>query len=179
MADKEKNNSKKWYLLLLLLLLLITVASVTVSVVTVLRGSEKKPPDYLLPPDDTNAETMGGETPDDTMAPPSEGGSAISIHYSDKISISLASGKATMRLGNPKKSLASMSASIIVQNVVIFESGLLRPGYVLRETDIPQEKLAMLSEGKYNGIFRLSFYDESGEKSIVQSEIPVEITVKA
>ena len=176
--EEEEEKSKKRYLLLLLLLLLIIMTLVAGMFMLISdRNRPVDPPDYQLKPDDTNAETMTGD-PDDKLEAPSQGGSAVSIQYSDKLSINLSTGKMTLQLGNPHKSLSSMTVKIIVQNVTIFESGLLRPGHQLRELTLPKDTLKMLSEGKYNGKFSLNFFNEDGEKSIVESDIPVTSTVK-
>lgn len=177
--EEEEEKSKKKYLLLLLLLLLIIMTLVAGMFILISdRNRPVDPPDYQLKPDDTNAETMPGDPDDDKLEAPSGGGSAVSIQYSDKISINLSTGKMTLKMGNPYKSLSSMTVKVIVQNVTIFESGLLRPGHQLRELTLPKDTLKMLSEGKYNGKFSLQFFNEEGEKSIVESDIPVTITVK-
>ena len=63
------------------------------------------------------------------------------------------------------------------KEVVIAQSDKLPPGYMLRTMKLLDT--AKLSAGGYNGRFNVLFYDpDNGERAIVNTNIPITITVK-
>ena len=139
----------------------------------------KYPPPYFPPTEiDDNAVPLG-DGKDEKMTS-SAGGGAVSMTYSDKVEILLASNQANIDFQNPSKSTSNMVLQLYVvsggQEVMIAESGLLPPGVKLEKMNLLGT--AGLSLGNYNGKFKVLYYNpETGEKAIVNTEAPVKMTV--
>ena len=124
--------------------------------------------------EDDNTEKMQSE----------EGGGAVSLTYSLGTSLSLSTGEISLRFDNPNASNQNVALTFYVLNgserVKIAESGQLVPGTRLSALQFIQNS-AVLAEGEYEGLFLVSFYDEStGEKARVETEITdVKLTVTA
>ena len=66
-----------------------------------------------------------------------------------------------------------------IQDRVIFQSGRLVSGHQLNKINLSETATSMLQPGGYDGCFQVFYYDqESAEKAIVNTEIPVSIQVK-
>ena len=78
---------------------------------------------------------------------------------------------------NPARSNQDMKLEIVIDGKAIVASGKLEPGYkVDKLSGVDTDKL---SAGTYEGKFVVSYYNaQSGEKAVVNTEIPVTITVK-
>ena len=130
-------------------------------------------PDHPLPPVDASATLL---TDDDTEKKESvDGGGSVSMIYTTEASLNLSTGKADMYFKNPNASNHDVTIELYIASegneVLIAESGLLKSGYGLYELSFIEDS-AQLSEGVYNGIYRVSYYNpETGERSIVQSDI--------
>ena len=130
-------------------------------------------PDHPLPPVDASAAPL---TDDDTEKKESvDGGGSVSMIYTTEVSMNLSTGKAGMHFKNPNASNHDVTIELFIaaegKEVLIAESGLLKAGYGLYELSFIEDS-AQLSEGVYNGIYRVSYYNpETGERSIVQSDI--------
>ena len=85
-----------------------------------------------------------------------------------------------MMFGNPQRSNQNMTVSISVQDVIIAESGLLEPGNRISTIYLNKTGAEMMvNEGVYNAKFVVEFYDAlSGEKAMVNTEIPIKLTAK-
>ena len=169
---------------------LIGVLVVLVGIIILLltRSCQKQPegPNKVLAPDypsmdvDKNADKI----PDDesTKADVSQGGGSVTISFTDNVKYSLASGEVSLYYQNPNASTHNVVVQVILTSgedeYLLAQSGILEPGYQV--TSLQAEKdLPALSEGGYNGKLKLLFYDpETGERAIVDTDIPCTVTVE-
>ena len=165
--------------LLIPILSIVTCTAVTITVYTVWF----REPDVILTPDyapeetEPNAEVIPGD--DDTKLEMEDGGGAIGIEYIAGVTIDLSEKKASLQFANPGKSTQDMVLQIVIQDVIVAQSGRLEPGYQLKELALLKDAEKMLSEGGYDGKFVILSYDpESGEKAMVNTEAAITITVK-
>ena len=79
---------------------------------------------------------------------------------------------------NPTKSNQDMVLCLVINDVVVLQSGRLTPGNKVSELNLIDGIEKRLDEGGYNGKFVVFYYDRtSGEKAMINTEIPVEVTV--
>ena len=169
-------------------LIVLLIVLVAVIVLLLLRSCQKQPegPNKVLEPDyntiskDENADKI----PDDnsTKADVSQGGGSVTISFTDDVKYSLSSGEVSLYYQNPTASTHHVVVQVIIINgedeYLLAQSGILEPGYqvttLTAAKDAPQ-----LSEGGYNGKLKLLFYDpETGERAIVDTDIPCTVTVE-
>ena len=133
-------------------------------------------PDYAPQEMEQHAESI----PDDEggkMDTP-EGGGSVSLTYSNKVTIDLSDKMASLYFANPGKSNQDMVIQIAIQDTVILQSGTLVPGQQVKLLDLMEGAEKQLSPGGYEGKFIVLYYDQtSGEKAMVNTEIPITITV--
>lgn len=132
----------------------------------------------VLPPDEApTAEENAIPTGDDGTAKMDQpkGGGAVNITYSDQVTISLSDRTAHLFFSNPSRSNQGMVVEIIIQGTTVVQSGSLAPGNKV-ET-LPLLDTAKLSPGKYEGKFHVLFYNEDGTQALLNTEIPISITV--
>ena len=175
--NKEVDNSSKWHkrititlliIIIILLLLLLKQCSAEVPVLN---------PDYPPQEIEENAQPIPGGS--NEKFEHSEGGGAVRLTYSDKVTINLTDKQAKLHYLNPSSSTQDIMIRIIIQEQVIAQSGRLLPGYQLRELDLITDVEKMLSEGTYKGKFEIYFYDpETNERAMLNAEAPVTITVQ-
>lgn len=137
-------------------------------------------PDYELVKPDPNASAIPGQDKPETP-PASQGGGSMSLIYSDQVSVDLATGKVGLFYQNPSDSTHSIVVQIIIQRgeeqYLVAESGSIDRGFML--TELTMAKDMQLSQGVYEGVMKLLFFDPlTGERAVVDTNIPVEITVK-
>jgi hypothetical protein len=176
-----KNESKpeyghhKWIVILLLLLLAVTV-SITVWALFFRDTTTTLAPDYAPQQVEENAETIEDESEGEKLEQ-QEGGGAVSLTYSREVEIDLSEKKAKLLFANPGKSNQDMMVQIIIQDTAILQSGLLSPGYQVTTLDLFDK--VELSSGTYEGKFVVYYYQrDTGEKAMLNTEIPLTITVK-
>ena len=164
-----ESNKKKWTILIALLLL-ITIAAVSVTIWALFF----REPETILPPNHTPIDGDSDEKMD-----VEEGGGAVSLTYSNKVTIDLSNEKATLMFANPGKSVQDMVVQVIVQDTVLVQSGRLTPGNQVTTLDLLDGAAKKLSPGIYEGKFLISYYDpDTGEMAVVNTEIPITITVQ-
>ena len=157
-------------------LILILVLIAFVSALVAFWAVFLRDPTPVLPPDELpSLETNAIPTEDEAKMDQPEGGGSVNITYSDQVSISLSGQEVGLYFSNPSRSNQSMVLEIIIQDVTVAQSGALPPGYLV-ET-LPLLGTAKLSAGTYEGKFHVLFYDSEGGKAILDTEIPVNITV--
>ena len=164
--------------LLILLLLLITLSAVCVTVWALFfrDSGPALAPDYAPQEMEQNAESIPDDS-DEKMAKP-EGGGSVSLTYSNKVTIDLSDKAAALYFANPGKSNQDMVIQIVIQDTVILQSGTLSPGNQVKILNLLEGAEDMLQPGGYEGKFIVLYYDlTSGEKSMVNTEIPVTINV--
>ena len=177
MENKEKKQDKsKWLILLLLLITLIAVCVTVWALFFRDAGGVALAPDYAPQQREQNAETIPDDSGEKLEAP--QGGGAVSLTYSTQVTIDLSDQVASLYFANPGKSNQDMLVQIVVQDVVLTQSGVLEPGYQVKLLDLFEGSADLLSPGGYEGKFVILYYNqESGEKAMVNTEIPVTITV--
>lgn len=179
MAETEniqQENKKKGLLIVLLLLIAAAAIGIAIWAVCFRKPAVVLAPDYA-PRRETNAEAIEGDEEEKMEQP--EGGGAVSLTYSDKVTVSLSDGMATLMFANPGKSNQNMVLQIVIQDQVILQSGAIEPGNQVTELELLPDAGQMLEPGGYDGTFTIYYYDpDSGEKALVNTEIPIQITVE-
>ena len=133
-------------------------------------------PDYAPQNKEENAETIPDDTGDKMENP--EGGGAVSLTYSNEVTIDLSDKAAAIYFANPGKSNQDMVIQIAIQDTIILQSGTLSPGNQVKLLNLLEGAEDMLQPGGYEGKFIVLYYDQtSGEKSMVNTEIPITINV--
>lgn len=176
MVDNKKENKKKRLLILLLLLITIIAVGVSVWAIWFRDSAPILAPDYAPQQLEENAEPIGDDG-DEKLSQP-EGGGAVGLTYAKEISISLSDKSATLLFANPTKSNQDMVFQLVIDDVVILQSGRLEPGNRVTTLNLLDGAEKRLDAGGYNGKFVVLYYDcASGEKAMVNTEIPVTVTV--
>ena len=175
MIAQNENKRKR---LLILILLFITIIAVGVSIWAIwFRDTASVlAPDYAPQQIEENAEPIGDDN-DEKLSQP-EGGGAVSLTYSKEVSISLADKTASLVFANPTKSNQDIVIQLMINDTVILQSGRLTPGNRVAALNLLDGAEKRLAAGGYNGKFVVLYYDRtSGEKAMVNTEIPVTVTV--
>lgn len=173
MRDVLKKHKFK---IIVILALFITVAATSVTIITLMNNNKTViSPDFAPIEKETYAQILNDD--DKEKLQQQEGGGAVSLTYSKDVTIDATEKTATLLFENPAKSNQNMVLQIVVKDTVIAQSGLIEPDYGIN-------KLALfdnidLQEGEYEGNFNVLYYDaETGEKAILNTEIPISIVVK-
>lgn len=176
------NLSKKATTIIIAILALITVAALGVTMWALfLREPDDSnkvilAPDYAPQNKEENAETIPDDTSDKMENP--EGGGAVSLTYSNEVTIDISDKAAALYFANPGKSNQDMVIQIAIRDTVILQSGTLSPGNQVKLLNLLEGAEEMLQPGGYEGKFIVLYYDQtSGEKSMVNTEIPITINV--
>lgn len=179
MNQNKKTNRTT---IIVTILALITVAAVCVTVWALfLREPDDNNkvilnPDYAPQNKEENAETIPDDTGDKMENP--EGGGAVSLTYSNEVTIDISDKAAALYFANPGKSNQDMVIQIAIQDTIILQSGTLSPGNQVKLLNLLEGAEDMLQPGGYEGKFIVLYYDQtSGEKSMVNTEIPITINV--
>lgn len=164
--------------LLIALLSLITVSAVGVTLWAVFIR-DRQPvlaPDYVPVEQETHAEAIPGDTGEKMES--GKGGGSVSLSYSDEATIDLSDRQATVMFANPGKSNQDMVLQVVIQDTVIIQSGTLSPGNRVTTLDLLPGAEKQLVPGGYEGKYVVFYYDETtGEKAMVNTEIPISITI--
>ena len=176
--DKKLNKTT----IIIAILAVITVAALCVTMWALfLREPDDSnkvilAPDYAPQNKEENAETIPDETSDKMENP--EGGGAVSLTYSNEVTIDISDKAAALYFANPGKSNQDMVIQIAIRDTVILQSGTLSPGNQVKLLNLLEGAEEMLQPGGYEGKFIVLYYDQtSGEKSMVNTEIPITINV--
>lgn len=164
--------------ILIAVLLCITVLALSTAVWALFfrQNSERLMPDYAPVAAEANATPIPGDPDAGNRA--ESGSGSVSLTYSDLVSISLSSGKVQLLFANPGKSNQDMVLQLEIRDARIFRSGRLTPGHRVTELELDVGAAELLMPGGYEGEFLVSFYDpDSGEKAVVNTRIPVTVTV--
>lgn len=173
-STQEKDKSKA--LIRILLLITIAAAAVTVWALFFRDTTPELTPDYAPRQEEERAEPIPDDSEEKLEHP--EGGSSVSLSYSKEVSIGLEEKTAELIFANPGKSNQDMVLQIVIRDTIIAQSGTLKPGNQLSELELLEGAEKQLSEGAYDGKFNVLYYDQkTGEKAIVNTEIPVTVTV--
>ncbi len=165
---------------LILLLLAVTLAAVAVTVWALFFRAPAVvlAPDYAPQETEAHAETIGDDTGEKMDQP--QGGGSVSLTYSKDVTIDLSDKRAQLYFANPGKSNQDMVVQIVIQDTVLVQSGLLTPGNQVTQLDLLSGADRQLAPGGYEGKFVVLYYDPvSSEKAILNTEIPLTITVQS
>lgn len=185
--EKENEEKKKGALILgkkekifLIIIALITVAAIGVTIWALFF---RKPDDSGLTPDyapqetESNAESMPDNGNDKLESP--DGGGAVALSYTKNVTIDLSEEKAVLNFGNPSESNQDVLVQIVIQDNILVQSGRLTPGHKVSQLNLLEGKAKLLKAGGYEGKIVVLLYDqESGEKAMLNAEIPVTIKVQ-
>lgn len=172
----EKSDRKSRWIILLLLLLLLIAIGVTLWALF-FREETTLTPDYAPRREDKYAQSLDDQG--DKKLEQVQGGGAVSLTYSTKVTVTLDDGMASVYFANPSKSNQDMVLQLVVQDVILAQSGKLSPGKQLDTLELLEGAASRLQPGGYNGQFVVLFYQpDTGEKTIVNTEIPVDVTVQ-
>ena len=176
--DKKLNKTT----IIIAILAVITVAALCVTMWALfLREPDDSnkvilAPDYAPQNKEENAETIPDDTSDKMETP--EGGGAVCLTYSNEVTIDISDKAAALYFANPGKSNQDMVIQIAIRDTVILQSGTLSPGNQVKLLNLLEGAEEMLQPGGYEGKFIVLYYDQtSGEKSMVNTEIPITINV--
>ncbi len=172
---EDRDNKKKILIIILIILLLVTIG-ITVWAIWFRDTTPVLAPDYAPQETEENAEPIDGDTSGDKLQQ-QQGGGAVSLTYSKDITIDFSEKQAKIMFANPKKSNQDIIIQIVIQDTVVAQSGLLKPGYQITTLDLFDK--VKLSNGKYDGKFVVLYYQQdTGEKAMLNTEIPLKITVE-
>ena len=174
---QEPDNKRVFFVILLLFLSIVTIIAAVVIVLTLQSGnSSVLAPDYAPRETEKNAEPIGDDG--DSKLDQPDGGGAVSLTYAKEVRIRLSEKTAQLLFANPTKSNQDMLLQLVINDTVILQSGRLTPGNRVSELELLAGMEKRLSAGGYNGKFVVLYYDRtSGEKAMVNTEIPVTVTV--
>lgn len=176
MDGNKKENKKKYLLILLLLLITVTAVAVSVWAIWFRDSAPVLAPDYAPRQIEENAEPIGDDG-DEKLSQP-EGGGAVGLTYAKEVAISLSDKNAAIMFANPTKSNQDMVLQLAIDDVVVLQSGRLEPGNRVSSLGLLDGAEKRLTAGGYNGKFVVLYYDRtSGEKAMLNTEIPVTVTV--
>ncbi len=182
MKQDTRRHTKRWakhqqQKMLILGLAAVSVICLGVAVWALFfREKTVLTPDYAPPKEEVNAETIPDDEGGKLEQP--EGGGSVSLTYSRDVSIKLGEKQAGLLFANPGKSNQNMVLQIVIQETIVAQSGTLKPGNQLQKLDLLAGADKQLTEGVYEGNFNVLYYDpETGERAIVNTEIPITITV--
>lgn len=171
---EKKDNSKK--LIPILAVITVIALGVTVWALFFRESGPVLAPDYAPQEEEQHAETIPNDDGEKMEQP--DGGGSVSLSYSREVTIDLGEETAKLYFANPGKSNQDIVLQLVVQDQVILQSGTLKPGNQLTSLELLNGAAKMLSEGGYEGKFVVLYYHpETGEKAVVNTEIPVSITV--
>ena len=172
--DTKKDKSK----LLILLMFAITLAAVCVTIWALFFRSPAQvlSPDYAPIEEEKYAESIPNDSGEKSKS--EEGGGSVSLTYSNQVFIDLSDRKASMHFANPGRSNQDMVVQVLIQDVMIVQSGTLKPGNQVTALDLLEGAAEKLTPGGYDGKFAVFYYSpDNGEKAIVNTEIPIQIAV--
>lgn len=176
MDGNKKENKKKYLLILLLLLITVTAVAVSVWAIWFRDSAPILAPDYAPRQIEENAEPIGDDG-DEKLSQP-EGGGAVGLTYAKEVTISLSDKNAALMFANPTKSNQDMVLQLAIDDVVVLQSGRLEPGNRVSSLGLLDGAEKRITAGGYNGKFVVLYYDRtSGEKAMLNTEIPVTVTV--
>ena len=171
-------ENKKQTKIVILILLLVAVLCLCIAVWALFfRETTVLAPDYAPQQEEEMAETIPDDTEEKLEKP--QGGGSVSLTYAREVTVDLSEETASLYFANPGRSNQDIVLQIVIQDTVVVQSGTLKPGNQVSALSLLSGAKDKLAEGVYNGNFNVLYYDpQTGEKAIVNTEIPITITVK-
>lgn len=176
MKKERKPLDKKQVIIIILSVVLAVTIGITIWALFIRDTSPALAPDYAPQKTEENALPIDGDTDGIKLQQP-QGGGAVSLTYSKDVTIDLSEKSVSLMFANPSKSNQDMMVQIVIQDTVVAQSGLIIPGYQIKKIDL--FKKAKLSAGSYDGKIAVYYYQQdSGEKAMINTEVPLKITVQ-
>lgn len=167
---------KKTILIYILLLITVIAVAVTVWALFFRTPDVQLAPDYAPVATEQYAQPIPGDKGEQPQVKPGSG--SVSLTYSNEVEIDLSNRKAELLFANPGRSNQDMVLQIVIQDTVILQSGRITPGNQVTQLELPSDSVSILSPGGYEGSFFVFYYDQnSGEKAMVNTEVPISVTV--
>lgn len=175
--NTRQNGKKKWlFLLLMLLLITFSCMCVTLWVLLFKDADIVLTPDYAPQEIEVNQTPIGGD--DSSKMETEDGGGAASLLYSSYVTIDLSEKQAVLMVANSGKSMQDMVVQIVIQDQIVAQSGRLTSGNKVTILNLLNGAEKKLTVGGYDAEFVVLYYDpDTGEKSIVNTEIPISVSV--
>lgn len=175
--EEERQRRVKRRTVILLLLLLLLLLTSCGGILYSLLNREILAPDYAPQDVEWRAEDM--EEGAGAKLPQPEGGGASSLIYTTQVVIDASLEEAQLFMGNPGKSNQDIVLQLVVKDTLIIQSGTIKPGKKVETMDLLDGAASRLRPGGYDGLYIVSFYNNTGEKAMLDSEIPVTVNVIA
>lgn len=172
MTAETQQKKKKWIIALLLL-----IAVNLVLCFFLFREDATLAPDYAPVDEEQYAQDLGDGS--DGKMQQERGGGAVSLTYTTAVQIDADKKQASLYFANPSKSNQDIVLQVVVHDVVIAQSGKISPGKKVEKLDLIPSGAKQLQSGGYDGEFVVLYYQpDTHEKTIVNTEIPVKVTVE-
>ncbi len=170
---RNKRRGMKALLILLILLLLLLLF----LCIWMLRfRTPTLAPDYAPPKEDSHATEIEGD--DENKLEKPEGGGAIGMTYLRDVTVDLSEKRVYLLYQNPGRSNSDVMVQVVVQDVVIAQSGRIEPGKQIQRIDLLPGTARLLEEGGYDAQLAVFFYDPvTAERSLLQTQGEVYLTV--
>ncbi len=180
-ANAPQSGKGKWLPLLvgLMAVFMAVCIGTTVWAVFIRKPVLALAPDYAPQQVEENATAIQGDTSKKAEAP--KGGGSVTLSFSSGVTVDLSERKAHLYYGHVGESNHDLILQLVIQDTVIAQTGVIKPGYQVTEVELLSnvQQDILLSPGVYEGKFVLLFYHpETGEKAMMNSEIPQTITVQ-
>ena len=165
----------RWAFLILFFGLIGTLLAMIVLLLC-LMFQHKTPVINPLPSTDPNLETIGDPTdPSGGTGNEDNLGGSVSMIYSLKAKLDLASGNINILFQNPKNSTHHVVLEMYLLNgddrVLIASSGRIPGGSALSQMQMLADS-AVLTAGTYDALYKVVYYDpNTGERALVETEI--------
>lgn len=176
----------------LIAIAVITAAAATIATIVIVQNNNDdtdivSEPNTVLVPEsapttDNNAIEISNDGEVSKLESP-EGGGSVSITYSTEVNVSLANSNVSVYFENPAQSNQNMVLQVILtqnetEKYLVSQSETLEAGYLLRTMTLDESIKSMLGEGSYKGLLNILYFNpETGEKAVVNTNIPINITV--
>ena len=159
---------------------LLTVLAVLVAlIIGVAAGSLLIPKTGHLPPDRAPEQDPNAVPYEEDTTTQSGKGGSVTLRYQAAAEIDRESGVVSIIFVDPASSNQGLVIQLLIQGEVLAESGLLPPGTAVYTLELLPGAADRLEPGDYDGSFLVSYYDtESGQRSVLQTEAEICVTVK-
>lgn len=171
-GTQPKKKKRKWIIILLILIAVDLVLWAFLS-----RDNSTLAPDYAPVDEEQYAQDLGDGS--DEKMQQEKGGGAVSLTYTTAVQIDAEKKQTSLYFANPSKSNQDIVLQVVVHDVVIAQSGKISPGKKVEKLDLISSGAKQLQSGGYDGEFVVLYYQpDTHEKTIVNTKIPVNITVE-
>ena len=177
--EQPSARNKRGIRILIAALIMITLVCAGITVYLLNRDDQTAAPTYAPQQIDDNARELDNSG-DEEKLEAQEGGGSVSLTYSASVTVDLAQEKVSVFVENPERSTQDLIIQVLLkesenEEKVIAQSELIPSGYGIDEVDLQEDGLA---KGEYDGVIRISYYNpDDGEKAMVNTDIPVTVTV--